>query len=88
MLPGDATGQARGINARGQVVGISSRPGSNRAFLWQNGVIMALDSLVGPGFPEQLISAQDINDAGVITGTLFEPSTGRSLAFVATPTKR
>ncbi|MGH7254020.1 MAG: hypothetical protein ACREIE_09510, partial [Nitrospiraceae bacterium] len=84
-LKDDATSQARGINSRGQVVGVSSGPNGNRAFLWEDGVMKDLTMLVGPGFPDRLLSAQHINDAGVITGTMFETSTGRTLGFVATP---
>jgi hypothetical protein len=32
------------------------------------------------------VAAQEINDSGHITGTLFERSTGRTLPFVAVPT--
>ena len=82
-LPGDATSQAMGINSRGQVVGVSS--GSvNRAFLWQHGVLMNLNDLKGD-FPDSLVSAQDINEAGQITGRVFELSSGKTLMFVATP---
>jgi hypothetical protein len=47
--------------------------------------MLDLNTLVGPGFPDLLTSARDINDAGQITGSLLEQSTGRTLAFVATP---
>jgi probable HAF family extracellular repeat protein len=83
-LSGDATSQAMGINSRRQVVGVSSGT-VNRAFLWQNGVLMNLNDLVGPGFADSLVSAQDINEAGQITGRVFERSTGKTLTFVATP---
>jgi probable HAF family extracellular repeat protein len=86
-LPGDSTSQARGINSRQQVVGVStSFEGISRAFLWDDGVIRNLNALVEPGFSDSLVSAQEINDAGHITGTLFERSTGRTLPFVAVPT--
>ena len=44
-----------------------------------------LNDLVGPGFPDILRSAQDINDVGQITRRVFETSTGKTLTFVATP---
>jgi probable HAF family extracellular repeat protein len=82
-LPGDATSQAMGINSRGQVVGVSS--GSvNRAFLWQDGVLMNLNDLKGD-FPDSLVSAQDINEVGQITGRVYERSSGKTLTFVAAP---
>ncbi len=82
-LDSDLTSQANSINSRGQVVGVSS--GSvNRAFLW-DGAMRNLNELMGPDFADSLVSAQDINDAGQITGRVFERSTGRTLVFVATP---
>jgi len=85
-LPGDATSQALGINSRGQVVGFStSAAGVNRAFLWQQGKLMKLNDLVAPGFADSLVSAQDINEAGQITGRVFEKSSRKTLVFVATP---
>ncbi|MBA3318194.1 MAG: hypothetical protein H0T50_08905, partial [Gemmatimonadales bacterium] len=45
-LPGDSTSQARGINSRRQVVGVStSFEGISRAFLWDNGVMRNLNGL-------------------------------------------
>jgi probable HAF family extracellular repeat protein len=85
-LPGDFTSQALSINSRGQVVGFStSATGVNRAFLWQKGKLTKLNDLVEPGFADSLVSAQDINEAGQITGRVFERSSGKTLAFVATP---
>ncbi|MGH7720369.1 MAG: hypothetical protein ACREON_16185 [Gemmatimonadaceae bacterium] len=85
VLRGDATSQARGINSRRQVVGVSTGTNGNRAFLWEDGVMKDLNTLVGPGFSDQLVSAQHINEAGAITGTLLESSTGKTLTFVAVP---
>ena len=84
-LPGDATSQALSINSRRQVVGLSTSPtGVNRAFLWQDGVMMKLNDLAGARFADSLVSAQAINDAGQITGRVFDKSTGRTMVFVAT----
>jgi probable HAF family extracellular repeat protein len=82
-LPGDATSQALGINSKGQIVGISTG-NVNRAFLWQHGVLTNLNNLKGDS-PDSLVSAQDINEAGQITGRLYELSSGKTLMFVATP---
>lgn len=82
-LPGDDFAEALGINARGQVVGISCGANGCHAFVWHDGVMSDLDSLVGPGFPDTLVGAQDIDDAGVITGRV--KSGARTLPFVATP---
>jgi len=86
VLRGDLTSQARGINSQRQVVGVSTGPTGNRAFLWEDGVMKDLNTLVRPGFADHLVSAQHINDAGVITGTLLQQSTGATLTFVAIPT--
>jgi probable HAF family extracellular repeat protein len=88
-LPGqgvDAQSQALGINDQGQVVGISCTAGfaSCAAFLWQNGVMTNLNSLVAAGYDDQLLAANDINDEGVITGQAVN-SAGDALSFVATP---
>jgi probable HAF family extracellular repeat protein len=68
------------------VVGVSTSAANvSRAFLWEKGVMRDLNDLVPPGFADSLVSAQDINEAGEITGTLLELSTGRTMTFVAVP---
>jgi len=84
-FPGDDNSQALGINVRGQVVGVSSGPSGNRAFLWENGVMRDLNDLVGPAFPDHLLVAQHINDAGVIVGRAVPQGTNNQVPFVATP---
>ena len=85
-LPGDVYSEAHGINERRQVVGIScDAAGSCRAFLWQNGVMTDLNTLVQAGYADVLTTAQDINDLGEITGRAFDPVTGARPAFLATP---
>jgi probable HAF family extracellular repeat protein len=87
-IAGDATAQARGINVHRQVVGVSSGPGGSRAFLWENGTMKDLNGLVEPGFPDRLLSAQSITNDGRITGALVEKSSGKTLAYIATPKRR
>jgi len=85
-LPNDTSSQALGINGRDQVVGVStSLAGANRAFLWQVDTMADLNDLLGPNFPDVLIVAQHINDAGVITGRAVPHGTNIQVPFVATP---
>ena len=56
----------------------------SRAFIWQAGVLTNLNDLVDIA-PDILVSAQDINDAGQITGRVRDGVTGEVRAFVATP---
>ena len=85
-LPGDAVSEAFAINSHGQVVGVSFG-GLNGAhgFLFQNGLMTDLNDLLGTGNGDIFRSAQDINDAGQITGRVFDASTGKTFGFVATP---
>ena len=83
-LPGDQVSQAVGINSSGQIVGVSSGA-INRALLYEHGVMKNLNDLVGPGFPDLLIVAQHINDAGVIVGRAVRSGSTAQVPFVATP---
>ncbi len=65
-LAGDAYSTARGINARGQVVGDSGFP-TTRAFLYDAGQLRNLSDLLSD-HEWTLQSAEAINDAGEITG--------------------
>jgi probable HAF family extracellular repeat protein len=86
-LEGDVLSQALGINIHGQVVGISCTAGfaSCRAFLWQNGRMVDLNSLVTGGSDEHLYTANDINDRGEITGQSLNLATQEFSAVWAIP---
>jgi probable HAF family extracellular repeat protein len=84
-LPGDLTSQAQGINARGQVVGLSCGDAGCRAFLWEDGVMTDLNTLVAPSASVRLEMAMDINDRGEISGRAIDPAAGQRPAFVAIP---
>ena len=84
----DDFSQAFGVNARGQIVGRSCGAAGCLAFLYENGTMYDLNDLADPGPGRTLTAAQDINDAGRITGRVSDSATGRTLVFVATPRGR
>jgi probable HAF family extracellular repeat protein len=86
-LPGDALSQGLGINNWGQVVGISCTAGfvSCRGFLWHNGVMMDLNSLVVSGAADPIFAAGDIDDRGRIAGQTLNVTTNVTSAFLAVP---
>ena len=89
VLPGDLVGIAAGINNRGEVVGASvSAPGpatgNPRAYVWQNGVMTDLNSLVPARSPLYLLTAIAINDSGEIVG-FGATDDGDLHGFLATP---
>jgi probable HAF family extracellular repeat protein len=84
-LPGDSTSQALGINERREIVGTSCDANFNcRAFLWRDGVMTDLNTL-DSDYHGTLITANDINESGRITGQALEQATGTLVAFVARP---
>jgi len=90
-LPGDVFSSAGGISDKGQVVGGSCDASGNcRVFLWENGVMSDLNTLVCPGTSLYLndngIGGPDINDRGEIAGGAYDPNTGDSPVFLAVPT--
>ena len=86
-LPGDAISQALGVNGRGQVVGLSCGRAGCSAFLWEDEEMTDLNNLVAPDDSGHLVFANDINDAGEITGQAIDPVTGDAVAFMAAPTQ-
>jgi len=87
-LSGDFSSEAFGINQEGQVTGQScDQNGNCRAFLWQDGVMTDLNSLVCQGTSLYLLSGYDINDQGEIVGIGFDQNTGDAPAFGAIPTR-
>lgn len=79
----DTNSWAWGINDRGHIVGQSLT--SNRAFLYENGVITDLNSLIQPDSSLILILAGDINDSDEIVGFATDTSTGATVAFLSVP---
>lgn len=74
------------MNDKGQVVGQSCNSDFSvcRAFLWQNGVMTDLNTLIPPGSPLFLIYGSAINKRGEIAGQAVDQS-GSSVAFLAIP---
>jgi probable HAF family extracellular repeat protein len=89
-LPGDLDAFATGINDRGQVVGndFDSNFNWTHGFIWQNGVMTDLNTLISGDSNLLVISASNINDRGQISGMAFVlsgPHTGDIHAYLATP---
>jgi probable HAF family extracellular repeat protein len=87
VLPGDVASFAFGLNDLGQVVGGSLDPNGNfRAYLWQNGVMTDLNTLVKPGSTSlYLVFGNDINSSGEIAAYAFNPSNGEFRAALLIP---
>ena len=90
-LSGDVTSAGLGINDGGDVVGASIdgsvASGNPRAFLWRNGVMTDLNTLVPASTSLDLLTAFAINNAGEIAG-FGATSAGDIHAFLATPCDR
>jgi probable HAF family extracellular repeat protein len=89
-LPGDLDAFATGINNRGQVVGNDFDPDFNwsHGFIWQNGVMTDLNTLISGDSNLSVISASNINDRGQISGMATVrtgPHAGNIHAYLATP---
>jgi probable HAF family extracellular repeat protein len=90
FLAGDDDATANSINNHDQVVGMSCGAVC-RAFVWQDGRTVDLNALRQPGSSSNatLVSANDIDDLGRITGqALYRPKGASAdvvVAFVASP---
>jgi probable HAF family extracellular repeat protein len=83
---GGAESQADGINAAAAVVGWSNvGTGDRHAFLYTDGTMVDLNSLVDPASGWTLVEATAINDAGQIAGYGLNDATGDTEAFLLTP---
>ena len=84
-LPGDVNSVAVGINDSGEIVGPSLDANFNpHPYLWRNGVMTALTSLIPANSPLSLLVACSINSSGEIVG-LAVTSTGVYHGYLATP---
>jgi probable HAF family extracellular repeat protein len=83
------TSQADGINNRGQVVGFSQAIDDPNdltpvAWLWQNGTMIDLNTVIPAGSPLFLMEAVSINDRGEIAG-FGRLANGDHRPFLLTP---
>ena len=86
-LPGDVASVAIGLNDAGMVTGLSLDADFNpTAFLWQNGVMTNLNSLIRSDSPLFLMQPCSVNSRGQIIGLALQKSTGQLHGFLATPT--
>jgi probable HAF family extracellular repeat protein len=85
-LPGDFLSAGLDINDRTEVVGVSLDSSFNlRAYLWRNGHMTDLNSLIPADSPLALLLACSINSKGEIIGLAMQKSNGEFHAFLATP---
>jgi len=84
-LPGDVASVGLAIDDAGVVTGGSLDDQFNpRAFIWQNGVMSDLNTLIPAGSPLQLWFACSINSSGAIIG-VAATSTGEVHGYMLTP---
>jgi probable HAF family extracellular repeat protein len=84
-LPGDVLSVGLSINDSGDVVGVSLDAKFNlRAYLWQNGAMTDLNTLIPADSSLYLLLACNINSRGEIVG-LGVNSTGEAHAYLAAP---
>jgi probable HAF family extracellular repeat protein len=91
-LPGDTNSAAWGVNANGDIVGISagSQNGAidgngGRAFLYTGGTMYDLTSLLSSGTGWKLENAYAIKDQGQIVGIGISPNDGSEHGYILTP---
>ena len=86
-VSGDVASVSISINDAGLIVGASLDANFNpRAFLWEDGVMTDLNTLVAGNSPLYLMTGCSINSRGEITG-LGLTSTGEIHTYLATPTR-
>jgi probable HAF family extracellular repeat protein len=91
LLPGDVASFATSINNRGQAVGSSfdSRGNWSHGLLWQNGMMIDLNTVFPANSNLYVVSASNINESGQIAGMAVDMSllyAGTIVhAFLATP---
>jgi probable HAF family extracellular repeat protein len=82
-LTGGMSSRANALNELGQVVGWSASSTGNRAFLYESGAMLDLNSVIEPTSGWVLYEASDINESGQIVG--WGMFNGQTRAFLITP---
>lgn len=84
---GGSGADALDVNDIGWVSGVSSVSGnqSGHAFLWRDGVMADLNTLIQGSTSLDLIFANGINSRGEIAGQAFDAATGEFRAFLLIP---
>jgi probable HAF family extracellular repeat protein len=90
ILPGETASSATGINSKGQVVGSTFDSGFNWSggFIWQNGVLTDLNTLIPEDSGLLIINASNINERGQISGmatVVTGPHAGDIHSILLTP---
>jgi probable HAF family extracellular repeat protein len=86
ILPGDVLSIGSAISDNGKVVGQSCDANDNcRGFIWQDGVMTDLNTLVPPDSALDFPDPTGINSRGEIVGLGVQKSTGELHAFLLTP---
>jgi len=83
LLPGGNQSFAYGINNSGEVVGQANTSNGNQAFLYSDGSIVNLNTLIDSSLGWNLLGARAINDSGQIVG--YGIRNNRNEAFLLTP---
>jgi probable HAF family extracellular repeat protein len=85
-LEGDVMSAAYGINEHMQIVGESDDAnGKQRPYIWQNGVMTDLNTLIPATSPLFLLVATGINNREEISGFGLQTTTGEIHPFLAIP---
>lgn len=83
VLDGGINSRALAVNDSGQVVGWSGiTEHDSRAFLWQDGYLLDLNSLLPSGSGWHLVEARDINNRGMIVGTALKDAEVRAFLLI------
>jgi probable HAF family extracellular repeat protein len=85
-LPGDSSSTANQINAMGQIIGMSfTYPITKHYFLYSDGVMQDISSLLPVGSGWTISSISGINNLGQIVGQGYDSADGTEHAILLSP---